>query len=162
MTTTITFPHGWETVCTLRINCRSTSVVGTTSASCATLTKQCLFPPGSVVQEKVDAPKVAWDHAKPLGSIDDVNHWMANKAMFNFSAKPMPDIGPPSVELWREFAAEKVDLHSRIPEQATGRVAPVLRHSGTTDHPAAHQGKQLSKGEERAGRPSGGNLSQHH
>ena len=48
--------------------------------------KRCLFPPECVLKEKWEAPKVAWNHAKHLESINDENHWMANKAMFNISA----------------------------------------------------------------------------
>jgi hypothetical protein len=75
-----------------------------------------------VLKDRLEAPKVTWDHAKHLATIDDGNHWMANKAMFNFSVKPMPNIGPPSAGLWKEFAAERVDISAQIPVQSTDMV----------------------------------------
>lgn len=122
MTTTIAFPHGLGDCVyfahqlpiyrrrghDIRIVCNSD--------------KGCLFPPECLATEKRDAPKVAWEHARHLETINGENHWMANKAMFNFSAHPMPDIGPPNGELWREFAAEKVDISTSIPDQASGMV----------------------------------------
>lgn len=122
MTTTITYPHGLGDCVYFAHQLPLYRRRGHDIRIVCNPDKRCLFPPECVVREKQEAPKVAWDHAKHLESIDDENHWMANKAMFNFSTRPMPDIGPPSAELWKEFAAEKVDISAQIPAQSTAMV----------------------------------------
>jgi hypothetical protein len=122
MTTTITYPHGLGDCVYFAHQLPLYQRRGHDIRIVCNPDKRCLFPPECVLKEKQAAPKVAWDHAKHLESIDEENHWLANKAMFNFSAKPMPDIGPPSAELWREFVAEKVDIRSHIPVAANDMV----------------------------------------
>jgi len=132
MTTTITYPHGLGDCVYFAHQLPLYQRRGHDIKIVCNQDKRCLFPPESVLKGKIAAPKVAWDHAKHLESINDENHWMANKAMFNFSARPMPDIGSPSAELWREFAAEKVDITSRIPVPA---VDMVQRYFATLERP---------------------------
>jgi hypothetical protein len=119
MTTTITYPHGLGDCVYFAHQLPLYKRRGHDIRIVCNPDKRCLFPPECVVRTKEEAPKVAWNHARHLEEIDSGNHWMANKAMFNFSASPMPDIGPPCEELWREFASEKVDIQEHIPQEAS-------------------------------------------
>lgn len=123
MTTTISYPHGLGDCVYFAHQLPLYRRRGHDIRIVCNPDKRCLFPPECIVQEKMEAPKVAWNHARHLESIDDGNHWMANKAMFNFSAPPMPYIGPPSEELWREFTVEKVDVSANIPASAEREVS---------------------------------------
>lgn len=76
--------------------------------------KSILFPPECLAGHDAQGPSVDWNHAGNLESLSDTNHWLANKAMANFSVLPMPDIGPPSPELWNEFVAERIDIANRV------------------------------------------------
>jgi hypothetical protein len=122
MTTTITYPHGLGDCVYFAHQLPLYKRRGHDIRVVCNPDKRCLFPPECVLKDRLEAPKVTWDHAKHLATIDDGNHWMANKAMFNFSVKPMPNIGPPSAGLWKEFAAERVDISAQIPVQSTDMV----------------------------------------
>jgi hypothetical protein len=76
--------------------------------------KKILLADGTTSASAHCGESVAWNHALNLELIDDTNYWLANKAMANFSVPPMPDIGIPSVELWREFAQERICLADRL------------------------------------------------
>ncbi|MDZ4403469.1 class I SAM-dependent methyltransferase [Prosthecobacter sp.] len=76
--------------------------------------KEFLFAPACTTQPDASHVPLPWKHGVGLEKLDDTNHWQANKAMANFSLAPMPDIGPPSTELWDEYCAVKVDLGSRV------------------------------------------------
>jgi hypothetical protein len=77
--------------------------------------KRALFPGAWVVAPKTPAPRVPWIHGSDLEVLDSSNHWLANKPMKNLSASPMPNIGPPSNELWRELSAIRIDLSAQLP-----------------------------------------------
>lgn len=42
--------------------------------------------------------------------------------MANFFEAPMPGIGPPTRDLWQEFAAQKIDLSAHLPSEAVEMV----------------------------------------
>jgi hypothetical protein len=122
MTTTISFPHGLGDCVYFAHQLPLYQRRGHNIKIVCNKDKRWLFPVECVLTEKREAPKVPWNHAKQLEFINDENHWMTNKAMFNISAKPMPDIGLPSAALWAEFASEKVDIINHISEQASEMV----------------------------------------
>ena len=82
MTTTISYPHGLGDCVYFAHQLPLYRRRGHDIRIVCNPDKRCLFPPECIVQEKMEAPKVAWNHARHLESIDDENHWMANKAMF--------------------------------------------------------------------------------
>ena len=84
--------------------------------------KQLLFAPVPVEADAAGGKKVAWQHGEDLEKLDDESHWRANKAMVNVSVAPMPDIGPPTAELWREFSEVKLDIEPHLSPEAVTMV----------------------------------------
>ena len=94
--------------------------------------KQLLFAPVRAEYPQSSGVKVAWNHGKNLEALDDSNHWLANKAMANFSVAPMPDIGEPSTELWREFFEVKVEIG---PHLSPGVMEMVQKYFAALERP---------------------------
>ncbi len=53
---------------------------------------------------------MTWDHGPSVKSVSNENGYAANKIMANVSAPPLPDIGPPSWEIWQELSDIRVDV----------------------------------------------------
>lgn len=122
MTTTITFPHGLGDCVYFAHQLPLYKRRGHDIRVVCNPDKRVLFPPECLLNDGQQAPKAAWEHARHLEAVDDGNHWMANKAMFNLSVKPMPNIGPPTADLWKEFSAERVDISPQISVQSSDMV----------------------------------------
>lgn len=75
-------------------------------------------------QESRNFPKVAWNHGPDVKRVTGDSGVTANKAMANVSLAPLPDIGPPTWDMWEELAALKLDL---TPFILPGERAPIVR-----------------------------------
>lgn len=63
----------------------------------------------SITHDDLDCPVYAWDDTSSLDELNGSNFARCNKAAYNFSRWPMPDIGRPE-DLWDEFIATKPDV----------------------------------------------------
>lgn len=68
-----------------------------------------------------DALNHPWEHAPNGCDPQTGEFWIGNKAAFNLSRPPMPDIGLPG-ELWDEYCQVQCPIGPHIPEQVRRRV----------------------------------------
>ena len=78
-----------------------------------------------VVSMRHDFPKFKWEH--PPSPIPTLDKSLAcyNKAAWNLSVNPMPNIGAPE-ELWSEYCAQRVDVCSLLTDSVWRKVSTFL------------------------------------
>ncbi len=87
------------------------------------LDKEFMFRPFQDSIPGASGSRVSWNHGKSFESLDDSNHWCANKAFVNFGTPPMPMIEVEQSDLWSQFANTRIDLEAYIGRQAVETVS---------------------------------------
>lgn len=74
-----------------------------------------------------DFPKVPWSHGPSVRAVIEANAVTANKAVASVSVAPLPDLGPPTWETWREIAAIRLDVTPHVHPEESGPIRSRLR-----------------------------------
>lgn len=78
-----------------------------------------------VVDMRPGFAKFGWEHPPAAAPTPDKSLACWNKAAWNLSAHPMPDIGKPD-ELWDEYCGERIDIRPYLSEAVSKKVTEFL------------------------------------
>jgi Methyltransferase domain/Glycosyltransferase family 9 (heptosyltransferase) len=80
-----------------------------------------------LVEMRPDFPKFGWEHPRSGNPAPGKSLAYWNKAAWNLSTSPMPDIGSPD-ELWDEYCAQRIDIRPHLAEAVWRKVGLFLDH----------------------------------